>query len=41
LPLYPARSPLEIMAPAPPHMLAALARLGYDPVSDPPEAATA
>jgi tRNA pseudouridine32 synthase/23S rRNA pseudouridine746 synthase len=41
LPLYPARSPLEIMARAPPHMLAALARLGYDPVSDPPEAATA
>jgi tRNA pseudouridine32 synthase/23S rRNA pseudouridine746 synthase/23S rRNA pseudouridine1911/1915/1917 synthase len=31
LPLYPARPPLEITAPAPPHMLAALRRLGYDP----------
>ena len=41
LPLYPARPPLEITAPVPPHMLAALARLGYDPASDPLEAATA
>jgi tRNA pseudouridine32 synthase/23S rRNA pseudouridine746 synthase len=41
LPLYPARLPVEIMAPAPPHMLAALARLGYDPACDPLEAVTA
>ena len=41
LPLYPNRPSLKITAPVPPHMLAALARLGYDPVSDPPEAATA
>jgi RluA family pseudouridine synthase len=31
LPLYPSRPPLTITAPAPPHMLAALAELGYDP----------
>jgi RluA family pseudouridine synthase len=31
LPLYPARPPLEITAPVPLHMLAALRRLGYDP----------
>src|ERR1700730_17579935 len=31
LPLYPARPALAITAPAPPHMLAALRRLGYDP----------
>ena len=41
LPLYPARPSLEITAPVPPHMLATLALLGYDPASDPPEAATA
>lgn len=41
LPLYPGRPSLEISAPVPPHMLAELARLGYDPVSDLPEAATA
>ena len=41
LPLYPARSPIEITAPVPPHMLAALTELGYDPASDPLEAATA
>jgi tRNA pseudouridine32 synthase/23S rRNA pseudouridine746 synthase/23S rRNA pseudouridine1911/1915/1917 synthase len=35
LPLYPARPPLEITAPVPPHMLAALQRLGYEP--DPAE----
>ena len=29
LPLYPARPPLEITAPVPPHMRAALRRLGY------------
>ena len=41
LPLYPNRPPLEITAPVPPHMIPALERLGYDPASDPPEAATA
>jgi len=40
LPLYPARPPLEITAPVPPHMVAALHRLGYDPArSLPPEEA--
>jgi tRNA pseudouridine32 synthase/23S rRNA pseudouridine746 synthase/23S rRNA pseudouridine1911/1915/1917 synthase len=29
LPLYPARAPLEITAPVPPHMKGALQRLGY------------
>jgi tRNA pseudouridine32 synthase/23S rRNA pseudouridine746 synthase/23S rRNA pseudouridine1911/1915/1917 synthase len=33
LPLYPSRSPIEVTAPLPPHMLAALSRLGYDPTS--------
>ena len=41
LPLYPNRPPLEITAPVPPHMIPALEGLGYDPASDPPEAATA
>jgi tRNA pseudouridine32 synthase / 23S rRNA pseudouridine746 synthase len=41
LPLYPTRPPVHITAPVPPHILAALARLGYDPASDPLEAATA
>jgi tRNA pseudouridine32 synthase/23S rRNA pseudouridine746 synthase/23S rRNA pseudouridine1911/1915/1917 synthase len=41
LPLYSARPQVEIMAPVPRHMLAALARLGYDPASDLLEAATA
>jgi len=41
LPLYPARPPLEITALVPSHMIAALARLGYDPASDPLETATA
>jgi tRNA pseudouridine32 synthase / 23S rRNA pseudouridine746 synthase len=31
LPLYPARAPIEVTAPVPPHMLAALEELGYDP----------
>jgi tRNA pseudouridine32 synthase/23S rRNA pseudouridine746 synthase/23S rRNA pseudouridine1911/1915/1917 synthase len=31
LPLYPARPPLEITAPVPPNMFAALQRLGYAP----------
>ena len=30
LPLYPAKPPIEVMAPPSPHMLAALARLGYN-----------
>jgi tRNA pseudouridine32 synthase/23S rRNA pseudouridine746 synthase/23S rRNA pseudouridine1911/1915/1917 synthase len=41
VPLYPARPALEVTAPVPPHMLAPLERLGYDPASDPLEAATA
>lgn len=36
LPLYPARPPIAVTAPVPPHMLAGLARLGYDPQSDAP-----
>ena len=32
LPLYPARPPLEITAPVPPHMVAALQRLGFEEV---------
>jgi tRNA pseudouridine32 synthase / 23S rRNA pseudouridine746 synthase len=32
LPLYPARPALEIAAPVPQHMLAALQRLGYEEV---------
>jgi 23S rRNA-/tRNA-specific pseudouridylate synthase len=31
LPLYPARPPIAVTAPVPPHLLAALVRLGYDP----------
>jgi tRNA pseudouridine32 synthase/23S rRNA pseudouridine746 synthase/23S rRNA pseudouridine1911/1915/1917 synthase len=34
LPLYPARPPIRVTAPAPPHILRALARLGFDPSSD-------
>jgi tRNA pseudouridine32 synthase / 23S rRNA pseudouridine746 synthase len=41
VPLYPARPAIQVSAPVPPHMLAALTRLGYDPASDPQEAATA
>lgn len=33
LPLYPARPPIAVSAPVPPHMLAPLAALGYDPVA--------
>lgn len=33
LPLYPARPPLEITAPAPPHMIAGLQQLGCEPTS--------
>jgi len=35
LPLYPAKPPIAIRAPVPPHMLAALLRLGYDPACEP------
>jgi tRNA pseudouridine32 synthase / 23S rRNA pseudouridine746 synthase len=31
IPLYPARPAIQVSAPVPPHMLAALVRLGYDP----------
>lgn len=31
LPLYPTKPPIAVTAPVPPHLLAALARLGYDP----------
>jgi tRNA pseudouridine32 synthase / 23S rRNA pseudouridine746 synthase len=41
LPLYAARSPIEVTASVPPHMVATLARLGYDPASDLLEAAKA
>ncbi len=34
LPLYPARPPIAVTAPVPPHMLAALVRLGYDPAGE-------
>lgn len=34
LPLYPAKPPIRVTAPPPPHMLAALAGFGYDPASD-------
>jgi len=33
IPLYPARPTIQISAPVPPHMLAALAALGYDPTA--------
>ena len=35
LPLYPAKPSIAVTAPVPPHMLAALKRLGYDPANDP------
>jgi 23S rRNA-/tRNA-specific pseudouridylate synthase len=31
IPLYPTKPPVAVSAPVPPHMLAALRRLGYDP----------
>ena len=34
LPLYPARPPIAVTAPVPPHMLAGLAALGYDQAHD-------
>ncbi|HWD58359.1 MAG TPA: RNA pseudouridine synthase [Stellaceae bacterium] len=39
IPLYPARPAIQATAPVPPHMLAALAALGYDPARETPEAA--
>jgi len=45
IPLYPTKPAIEVTAPLPPHMLAALTRLGYDPAreiaSETREAATA
>jgi tRNA pseudouridine32 synthase/23S rRNA pseudouridine746 synthase len=41
IPLYPARPAIQATAPVPPHMLAALMRLGYDPASEMKEAASA
>jgi tRNA pseudouridine32 synthase/23S rRNA pseudouridine746 synthase/23S rRNA pseudouridine1911/1915/1917 synthase len=34
LPLYPDKPPIAVVAPVPPHMLAALRRLGYDPAGE-------
>jgi tRNA pseudouridine32 synthase/23S rRNA pseudouridine746 synthase len=34
VPLYPARPAIQVTAAVPPHMLAALSRLGYDPAGD-------
>jgi 23S rRNA-/tRNA-specific pseudouridylate synthase len=34
IPLYPDRPPVVVTAPVPPHMLAALTALGYDPTGD-------
>ena len=34
IPLYPARPAIEVTAPVPPHMRAALVALGYDPAGD-------
>jgi tRNA pseudouridine32 synthase/23S rRNA pseudouridine746 synthase/23S rRNA pseudouridine1911/1915/1917 synthase len=41
VPLYPARPAIRVAAPVPPHMLAGLVRLGYDPAEQPSETATA
>jgi tRNA pseudouridine32 synthase/23S rRNA pseudouridine746 synthase len=41
IPLYPARPAIEVTAPVPPHMLAALIRLGYDPTCETQQAETA
>jgi len=34
IPLYPAKPAIQVTAPVPPHMLAALIRLGYDPEAE-------
>ena len=39
LPLHPAKPGVAVTAPVPPHMLAGLRRLGYDPARDDPPAA--
>jgi tRNA pseudouridine32 synthase / 23S rRNA pseudouridine746 synthase len=39
LPLHPAKPAIQVTAPVPPHMLAALARLGYDPQDESRKAA--
>ena len=36
VPLYPAKPPIAVIAAAPPHMILALTRLGYDPSSEAP-----
>jgi tRNA pseudouridine32 synthase/23S rRNA pseudouridine746 synthase len=41
IPLYPALPAIQVIAPVPPHMLAALVRLGYDRDRETPEAASA
>jgi tRNA pseudouridine32 synthase/23S rRNA pseudouridine746 synthase len=41
VPLYPNKPPIAVTAPVPPHMLAALVRLGYDPQREATEAASA
>lgn len=41
IPLYPTRPAIQVSAPVPPHMLAALSALGYDPAEDTQEAITA
>ena len=41
LPLYEAKPPVAATAPVPPHMLAGLRRLGYDPAADEAPAAAA
>jgi tRNA pseudouridine32 synthase/23S rRNA pseudouridine746 synthase/23S rRNA pseudouridine1911/1915/1917 synthase len=41
IPLYPARPAIQVSAPMPPHMLAGLVRLGYDPRRETQEAASA
>jgi len=41
IPLYPARPAIEVTAPVPPHMLAGLIRLGYDPTRETQQAETA
>jgi tRNA pseudouridine32 synthase/23S rRNA pseudouridine746 synthase len=39
IPLYPAKPAIQVTAPVPPHMLAALTALGYDPARETTEAA--
>jgi tRNA pseudouridine32 synthase / 23S rRNA pseudouridine746 synthase len=41
IPLYPTRPPIEVAAPVPSHMLAALTALSYNPAADEREAASA